>query len=127
MELDVSNVIAAMPVRWLEVGDHPSADSDRAYLERNVIALLSGPTGPIDLPTADWLGRCSSREAVSFSGLWNVNHVYEDYDPYALTVLEKYVASAEGTAGPVKEPLAPSGWRSRVVKSSIPRQQLKLV
>ncbi|OFZ67344.1 MAG: hypothetical protein A2V79_07820 [Betaproteobacteria bacterium RBG_16_56_24] len=127
MELEVSKIISAMPVLWLEVGDEASPDSDRAYLERNLIALLSGPSGPLDLPSADWLGRWSSREAIGFSGLWNVNHVYEEYDPGALDILEKYVESLEGLSKPVRKSLAPKGWRSRILKSGMPRQQLKLV
>jgi hypothetical protein len=127
MELKVSKIIAAMPVLWLEVGDESSPDSDRAYLERNLIALLSGPSGPLDLPSAKWLGRWSSREAIGFSGLWNVNHVYEEYDPHALDVFEKYIESTEGISKPIKASLAPQGWRSRISKSGMPRQQLKLV
>lgn len=127
IELEVSKTISAMPVLWLEVGDESSPDSDRTYLERNLIALLVGPTGPIDLPSGQWLGRWSTREAITFSGLWNVNHVYEDYDPVALDVLEKYVESAEGTSKPVSGSLAPQGWRTRVSKSKVPRQQLRLV
>ena len=127
MELEVSKIIAAMPVLWLDVDDEASPDSDRAYLERNLIALLSGPSGPLDLPSANWLGKWSSREAIGFSGLWNVNHVYEDYDQHVLDVFEKYVKSAEGLSKPITKSLAPHGWRSRVSKSNMPRQQLRLV
>lgn len=127
IELEVSKIISNMPVLWLGVGDEASPDSDRGYLERNLIALLSGPTGPLDFPNSNWLGRWSSREAISFSGLWNVNHVYEEYDRNVLDVLEKYVESAEGVSEPVMESLAPSGWRTRISKSGMPRQQLKLV
>lgn len=116
-----------MPVLWLEVDDEPSPDSDRAYLERNLIALLSGPSGPLDLPSTNWLGRWSSREAIAFSGLWNVNHVYEEYDPLALDVFEKYIECAEGLTKPIRKSLSPPGWRSRILKSGMPRQQLKLV
>jgi hypothetical protein len=127
IELEVSKVIADMPVLWLSVGDEASPDSDRTYLERNLISLLSGPTGPFDLPSANWLGRWSNREAIGFSGLWNVNHVYEEYDPYALNVLERYVEIAEGISEPVSAPLAPLGWRTRISQSKLMRHQLKLV
>lgn len=49
VELEVSEVIGNMRVLWLEIPDEPSPDSDRSYLERNVIALLCGPSGPLDL------------------------------------------------------------------------------
>ncbi|MBI4937777.1 MAG: hypothetical protein HY846_06100 [Nitrosomonadales bacterium] len=127
MELEVSKIISVMPVLWLEVNDEPSADSDRAYLERNLIALLSGPTGPLDLPSANWLGRWSSREAINFSGLWNVNHVYDEYDPHVLNVLEKYIESLEGTSKPIRKALAPRDWRTRQVGAKTLSQQLKLV
>lgn len=127
IEYEASKLIANMPVLWIEVGDEPSPDSDRTYLERNLIALLSGPTGPLDYPNNDWLGRWSSREAIVDSGLWNVNHVYEEYDPYALEVLEKYVMSAEGIAEPIDTSLAPLGWRQNLPKSKILRQQMRLV
>jgi hypothetical protein len=103
-----------MPVSWLEVADAASADSDRAYLERNFIALLAGRTGPLDLPSADWLGRWSSREAISQSGMWNVNHVYESFDPQALDVFEQYVEIVEGRRARSERPLAPSGWRLKI-------------
>jgi len=114
IELAVSGHIGEMSVSWLEVPDEASADSDRGYLERNLIALLAGRTGPLDLPSAKWLGRWSSREAVSYSGLWNVNHVYESFDPEALDVFEQYVEVAEGRRARPERPLAPKGWRLKI-------------
>lgn len=127
IELEVSKVIGLMPVLWLDVGDEASPDSDRTYLERNLIALLSGPTGPIDLPSRQWLGRWSSREAVGASGLWNVNHVFEEYDSKALDVLERYIEQAEGNSGPVTSSIAPPGWRTNLSKSKTLRTQPKLI
>lgn len=114
IELAVSEHIGEMPVAWVEVHDEASADSDRTYLERNFIALLAGPTGPLDLPSGNWLGHWSGREAVRYSGLWNVNHVYENFDPTALDIFEKYIEISEGTRPRPTESLAPKGWRSRV-------------
>ena len=114
IELAVSEHIGEMPVAWVEVHDEASADSDRTYLERNFIALLAGPTGPLDLPSGNWLGHWSGREAVRYSGLWNVNHVYENFDPTALDIFEKYIEVGEGTRPRPTESLAPKGWRSRV-------------
>lgn len=113
IELSVSDHIGQMSVVWLEVPDAASADSDRGYLERNFIALLAGNTGPLDLPSTNWLGRWSKREAIPYSGLWNVNHVYESFDPVALDVLEEYVQVAEGRRDMPKTSLAPPGWRLR--------------
>jgi len=114
IELAVSEHIGEMPVVWLEVPDESSADSDRGYLERNFIALIAGPTGPLDLPSGNWLGRWSSREAITYSGLWNVNHVYEAFDATSLDVFEQYIEIAEGRCERTGLSLAPSGWRRRI-------------
>src|SRR5262249_52764814 len=52
IELLVSRHIGVMPFLWLSV---PSR-ADRAYVERNSIALLSCLTGCQDSPSQDWLG-----------------------------------------------------------------------
>jgi hypothetical protein len=127
IELEVSKLIADMHVISLRVSGEASPDSDRAYIERNLIALLSGTTGPIDLPSGHWLGRFSSRDAIRCSGLWNVNHVFDDYDPNVLNVLERYVESAEEKSRPVTEPLAPIGWRTRISKTRFMRHQFELL
>ena len=58
-----------MPFLWLEVNDVPSSKSDRAYLERNCIALLSNfAKEVIDPPSSGWLGLHSSEETIRQSG-----------------------------------------------------------
>ena len=70
IEREVSNLIRFMPFLWLEVDDEPSKDSDRAYLEKNSIALLSNwNKEPIDEPSENWLGRYCPIEQVKVSGL----------------------------------------------------------
>jgi hypothetical protein len=92
LERDVSAVIGLMPFLWLEVNDTPGAASDRAYLERNCIALLSNfGNEPIDEPSELWLGLRSPHETIRKSGLWNTNHVGDGYTPAFLDVLERYV------------------------------------
>ena len=92
LERDVSAVIGAMPFLWLEVTDAPGATSDRAYLERNSIALLSNfGKELIDKPSKGWLGLHSPQETIRLSGLWNTNHVSDSYTQAFLDVLEKYV------------------------------------
>ncbi len=127
MEREVSQIIRDMPVLWINVSDRASPDSDRAYLERNLIALVAGATGPVDLPTTNWLGNWSSRDAIPTSGLWNVNYVQDSYDPFALDVLERYIEVAEGTATTPSLPLAPTDWRTRATKNRIMKHQLNLV
>lgn len=127
MELEVSRIIGEMPVLWIGVADRASPDSDRAYLERNLIALVTGSTGPFDLPTTSWLGNWSSRGAIPTSGLWNVNHVLDDYSPEALDVFERYIEIAEGTAEMPKSSIAPTDWRTRASKNRMMKHQLNLV
>jgi hypothetical protein len=96
LECEVSRTIGAMPFLWLEIDDALGADSSRGYIERNAIALLSNfEKSPIDLPSAEWLGHHCNRERVRRSGLWNQNHVDENYDPAFLSRLAKFVSNAE--------------------------------
>ena len=63
----------------------------RGVIERNAIALLSNynsPAQPLDPPSLTWLGLHADRGSVRLSGLWNVNHVTETYDPIFLDLLE---------------------------------------
>ena len=96
LERRVSAHIREQPFLWVDLDDEPSADSDRAVLEQNAIALLSNvETRAVD-PRADcWLGRQSPRREIRDAGLWNVNHVAEPADPSFLDLFETAVA---GTA-----------------------------
>ena len=64
----------------------------RFGIERNAIALLSGDRETaLDSPSPDWLGHSSDRCPVRRSGLWNNNHVDEDYTPSFLDVMQKRI------------------------------------
>ena len=64
-----------------------------AYIERNAIALVSNfDREPIDPRRDGWLGSDSRSPAIRQSGLWNINHVDEEYDPAFLDRLEAAVA-----------------------------------
>lgn len=90
-------MIGAMPFLWLEVPDEPGPESLRAYFERNAIALLSNFGKPrLDPPSPTWLGGWSDRERVRESGLWNSNHVDEQYQPEFLEELDAAVDALEG-------------------------------
>lgn len=91
-ERRVSEYIRNLPFLWVAVGDEPGPNSDRAYLERNAIALVSN----YDIPTLDprgedWLGKNCPSDAIRNSGLWNVDHVDESYDPSFLDRLEEAI------------------------------------
>ena len=92
LERSVSAYIGEMPFLWLNVPDAPSAASARGRIERNAIALLSHARAPAaDRPSANWLGAHSDRPRVRRSGLWNNNHVDEDYDAAFLDELATLV------------------------------------
>jgi hypothetical protein len=92
LECTVSTAIGAMPMLWLQIDDEPGSGSLRGFIERNAIALLSNYRKPaIDPPSTKWLGSHCERERVRESGLWNSNHVDENYDPAFLERLAQLV------------------------------------
>ena len=77
-----------MPFLFLGVEDEPGPASERGFIERNAIALLSAfREAPPDSASPGWLGRSSDRERVRLSGLWNNNHVDEAYDASFLDLM----------------------------------------
>jgi len=96
LERRVSDYIRDLPFLWVTVDDEPSPDSDRAYLERNVIALVSNYGEELIDPRDDrWLGHDSPSEKIRHSGLWNVDHVDEACDPAALDRLATAISETD--------------------------------
>jgi hypothetical protein len=97
LERRVSAVLRDQRVLWLAVDDEPGPDSDRARVERALIAVLAGPDGETPDPRAPWwLGRHSASAAIRSSGLWNVDGVGASYDPTALDRVARAVEVAAG-------------------------------
>lgn len=95
LEASVSRYIGAMPFLFLGVEDAPGPASERGFIERNAIALLSAyREAPADPASTIWLGRSSDRERVRLSGLWNNNHVDEAYDASFLDLMEMHIDRA---------------------------------
>ena len=93
LEILVSNYIRNMPFLWLEIDDASSPGSKRGVIERNTISLFSNfceQSDPIDPASDNWLGKFAKSDDIKQSGLWNVNHVRECYDPTFLDLLEGY-------------------------------------
>ena len=89
LEASVSRYVGVMPFLFLGVEDEPGPESERGFIERNAIALLSAcREAPPDPASTGWRGRSSDRERVRLSGLWNNNHVDEAYDPSFLDLME---------------------------------------
>ena len=96
LERTVSTHIGSMSFLWLAIGDEPGPESLRGYIEKNAIALLSNyGKHPFNPPSSAWLGKHSDREKVRASGLWNSNHVDENYDPAFLDVLARLIDKME--------------------------------
>lgn len=92
-ERRVSEYIRSLPFLWIKVDDEPGPESNRAYLERNLIALVSNYDKPAIDPRNDaWPGNFSQSPMIRKSGLWNVNHVNEPYDPAFLHTLGEHIS-----------------------------------
>lgn len=99
LEQAVTKVIGNMPFLWLQINDEPGPDSLRGYIERNTIALLSNhDKDPLDPASENWLGMLCNRDLVRTSGLWNQNHVKEQYDPAFLNTMEALIRDMETAA-----------------------------
>ncbi len=110
LEREVSRYIGHMSVVWLEVPDESGPWSDRAFLERNAVALLSKKGRKADPPSTGWLGRHSPTEAIRKSGLWNVDFVAYRYDHRFLDVFAAYVDITTNKRSRPSEYLAPKDW-----------------
>ena len=93
-ENKVSAHINQMPFLWLNINDEPGPSSVRGCIERNAIALLSNyaKKPKIDPPSMNWLGNLAWRDKIREAGLWNVNHVDEEYNSSFLDILKMNVA-----------------------------------
>lgn len=110
LEKRVSEVLGKMKILWLAINDKSSADSDRAFIERNSIALLSTFFRTHDTAGKDWLGNYNPHNSIIKSSLWNVNHVEEDYDPRFLEIFEKYVNITINNEKQTSKSLVPHDW-----------------
>lgn len=110
LEHKVTSYIGKMKILWVSINDAPSAESDRAYIERNSIALLSGNNGPLDPPSEDWLGNYNPIPIIKNSGLWNINYVDESYDERFLDIFDEYVDITLGKKKNPTKSLAPRDW-----------------
>ena len=109
LERLVSGHIGKMSVLWLDVPDRAAPESDRAFLERNAIALLSGAGREADPPGETWLGRYSPTGEISTTGLWNVDWIGHPFDERFLEVFAVYVEITLGRRSRPEESLS-GGW-----------------
>ena len=92
LERRVSDYIRELPFLWVRVDGEPGPESARAYIEQNAISLVSNyGKEQLDARDENWLGKASRSEEIRRSGLWNVNHVGERYEPEFLDALAEVV------------------------------------
>ena len=92
LERTVSHYIRQLPYLWVRVEDEPGPKSQRVFLERNSIALLSNFNKcALDCASSHWLGRSSDKVKVRESGLWNSNHVDGECDLTFLSLLDEQI------------------------------------
>lgn len=125
LEKRVSKFMGQMKVLWLDVPDQPGPGSDRAYIERNSIALLARCARLCNPASKRWLGNHSPKEKIRTSALWNLNHVDELYDDNFLDVLATYIDITLGVRPSPSKSLAPPSWNLRP-KGHRVHDQLKL-
>lgn len=91
IERMVSDYIGNLGVIFIEVDDEASAHSDRAFIEKNAIALLSANNFSLENTSSNWLGKHSHKAEIRGSNLWNVNYVESQYDSFFLELFDKYL------------------------------------
>ncbi len=99
LETRVSELIGDLTVLWLDVGDEPGPSSERAYLERNSIGLLSRSGLLAQKGWPDWLGRHSPDWRIAASGLWNLDHIFAKPDAEFLERLNLAINHTTGRRG----------------------------
>ncbi len=99
LEQAVSKYLAGLYVVIISVPGVSDKTNDRAYVEQNLIALVSNGCKPLDPPSYDWLGLKSAKAEIRKSGLWNVNHVEQQVDLEFLDILDQYVSVTLQKAG----------------------------
>ena len=124
LERKVSEYLGSMRVLWIDVADEPSPFSDRAFIERNSIGLLSRHGVLARDWGLDWLGTDSEELDIATSGLWNLNHLYSTPHNDFIPVLTSYISATLGKTSPPTQSIAPPSWYSR--KEVIDSNQLAL-
>lgn len=124
LERRVSETIGEFRILWLDVADTPGPSSDRSYIERNSIGILSRTNLLSPKAVGPWLGTQSPDWRIAVSGLWNLDHLFSNPDAAFLTILERYVElTLRGDESP-SEPIAPERRMDRRVARRAAQLQL---
>lgn len=127
LERKVSETLGLMKVLWLDVPDSPMASSDRAFVERNAIGALSRYNLLNAFESNLWLGNYSAEYRITLSGLWNLNHLFEQPHGAFLGVLQHYVDVTLRRKPAGDDSVAPGGWNNvRVATTEVESEQYKM-
>lgn len=86
----VSDYIGQLGIIVLDVDGLSSATNQRAFIEKNSIALISSLNSSFNFSSVDWLGNHSPRKEISDSCLWNINYIDSHYDNSFLHVFQQF-------------------------------------
>jgi hypothetical protein len=100
LEFEVSKYVGGHRVYWLEISDDPGPASDRAFLERNIIGLLSSANLLRRFSESGWLGESSEDFRIALSGLWNLDHLFLKPHEAFIDVYKSYVESRVSKRSP---------------------------
>ncbi len=123
IEVEVSKIIGNMKILWLSINDKPNKFSDRGFIEKNMVALLSTFNHKTDTASKDWLGNWNPHVHIKESSLWNVDYVENDYDPRFLEIFEKYVDVTLGVIPTPIDSVVPEEWITNPINKN---PQMKL-
>ncbi len=110
LEKRVSEYIGRMIILWIAIPDEAGPGSDRSFIEKNAIALLSGIGRQVDPPGSQWLGNSSPTQAIRDSGLWNVDFTGYRFDTRFIDVFSQYVDAIAGNKPLPNSSIAPRDW-----------------
>ncbi|MFP3040256.1 hypothetical protein LQZ19_00390 [Treponema primitia] len=95
IEKKVSDYVAKLGIVVISINDESSKESDRAFIEKNTIALIAEANRKFDTISEKWLGREHTSDKINKTFLWNKDHVnykFSEREKYFNT-LRKYVES----------------------------------
>ena len=127
LEMSVSKYIGELRFLWLNIPDEAGPKSDRAFIERQLIGILSSYNILKNRNFRPWLGLKSTDHRISLSGLWNLNHLYCKPHKDFVDVYKKYVefSVSSGDNISIVDSIAPKRWHDEE-QENFKKNQLEL-
>ena len=122
MEEAVSRELGRFSMYSIPIRYASDPGSDRSFVERNLIALLSRQFSPFEVPRPGWLGLQAVPEEIQSSGLWNINYTGDFPDYRVIDYLFSGLDAGFFAEGGTPSPRAPEDWRMIAQQLSKTRQ-----